>query len=101
MPDPKLTLSPEAEAFLTEYGLEDNPCVRGDLTPLLAARAWIPTRARLPEPGVFVLIWVAGRRCRFAAWHGQRWGNVAGIDHAPAEVSHWLPLPAGPEDDDA
>ena len=68
---------------------------------LVEERRWVPVGERLPEEGVFVL-W----HTRWNHWpitDGKRDGNTVdfgGDLNAPLEdVTHWMPLPPGPEGD--
>lgn len=52
---------------------------------------WIPVGEKLPEPGEPVLVHNAAGFIGGDAWTGEEWVAWDG-------VTHWQPLPAGPEE---
>lgn len=67
---------------------------------------WIPVSERMPEVGVKVLCFPAEDEPIHAVFNGQLWlqdvswsGSEEPIDNViPVTVTHWMPLPAGPQE---
>ncbi|MGS3451774.1 DUF551 domain-containing protein [Klebsiella electrica] len=72
---------------------------------------WIPVSERLPEDDDFVYIWPrpdfgvdlhVGQYCECSpkgeGWYAQVYEQNYGIDWHPITVTHWMPLPAAPQD---
>lgn len=67
---------------------------------------WIPVSERVPEVGVKVLCFPAEDEPIHAVFNGQLWlqdvswsGSEEPIDNViPVTVTHWMPLPAGPQE---
>lgn len=67
---------------------------------------WIPVSERMPEVGVKVLCFPAEDEPIHAVFNGQLWlqdvswsGSKEPIDNViPVTVTHWMPLPAGPQE---
>lgn len=65
---------------------------------LLESTRWIPCTERMPELGERVLVWNSTRKCvvsdrRMLSYDGSRWYWGGGS----MDVTHWQPLPKGPE----
>ncbi|WXE09446.1 DUF551 domain-containing protein [Klebsiella pneumoniae] len=67
---------------------------------------WIPVSERMPDVGVKVLCFPAKDEPIHATFNGQLWlqdvswsGSEEPIDNViPVTVTHWMPLPAGPQE---
>ncbi|MCS5748420.1 DUF551 domain-containing protein [Klebsiella quasipneumoniae subsp. quasipneumoniae] len=67
---------------------------------------WIPVSERMPEVGVKVLCFPVKDEPIHATFNGQLWlqdvswsGSEEPIDNViPVTVTHWMPLPAGPQE---
>jgi len=72
-----------------------------EIERLREERRWIPVGERLPEEGVDVLVSRDGR-CHVAGYETFRNGNVHWTLASFESVTptHWMPLPAPPEDKD-
>jgi hypothetical protein len=71
-------------------------------------RRWIPVGERLPEIDVPVLVWQQGRDYTAIGWREHRpyyivpetiWtlGDELDKGYPPEKITHWQPLPPGPE----
>ncbi|EPB7497034.1 DUF551 domain-containing protein [Klebsiella aerogenes] len=73
--------------------------------------AWIPVSERMPEDDDFVYIWPrpdfgvelhVGQYCEFSpkgdGWYAQVYEQNYGIEWHPITVTHWMPLPAAPQE---
>ncbi|HBV2710384.1 TPA: DUF551 domain-containing protein [Klebsiella pneumoniae] len=73
---------------------------------------WIPVSERMPEDDDFVYIWPrpdfgvelhVGQYCEFSpkgdGWYAQVYEQNYGIEWHPITVTHWMPLPAAPQED--
>ncbi len=71
---------------------------------------WIPVSERMPEDDDFVYIWPrpdfgvelhVGQYCershKGGGWYAQFYEQNYGIEWHPITVTHWMPLPAGPQ----
>ncbi len=71
---------------------------------------WIPVSERMPDDDDFVYIWPrpdfgtelhVGQYCKFhkkgAGWYAQVNEQNYGIEWYPITVTHWMPLPAAPQ----
>ncbi|GKM06815.1 hypothetical protein NUBL21995_31380 [Klebsiella pneumoniae] len=71
---------------------------------------WIPVSERMPEDDDFVYIWPRpdfgvelhiGQYCernhKGGGWYAQVYEQNYGIEWHPITVTHWMPLPAGPQ----
>lgn len=73
--------------------------------PATVPGKWIPVSERMPEVGVKVLCFPAEDEPIHAVFNGQLWlqdvswsGSEEPIDNViPVTVTHWMPLPAGPQ----
>lgn len=72
---------------------------------------WIPVSERLPEDDDFVYIWPrpdfgvelhVGQYCECSpkgdGWYAQVYEQNYGIEWHPITVTHWMPLPAAPQE---
>lgn len=72
---------------------------------------WIPVSERMPEDDDFVYIWPrpdfgvelhVGQYCECSpkgdGWYAQVYEQNYGIEWHPITVTHWMPLPAGPQE---
>ena len=72
---------------------------------------WIPVSERLPEDDDFVYIWPrpdfgvdlhVGQYCECSpkgeGWYAQIYEQNYGVDWHPITVTHWMPLPAAPQE---
>ncbi|MCI8048167.1 DUF551 domain-containing protein [Klebsiella pneumoniae] len=72
---------------------------------------WIPVSERMPEDDDFVYIWPRpdfgvelhiGQYCernhKGGGWYAQVYEQNYGIEWHPITVTHWMPLPAGPQE---
>ncbi|ENS0249795.1 DUF550 domain-containing protein [Klebsiella pneumoniae] len=74
--------------------------------PATVPGKWIPVSERMPEVGVKVLCFPAEDEPIHAVFNGQLWlqdvswsGSEEPIDNViPVTVTHWMPLPAGPQE---
>ncbi|MBR7316949.1 DUF551 domain-containing protein [Klebsiella pneumoniae] len=74
--------------------------------PAPVVPGWIPVSERMPEFGVKVLCFPAEDEPIHAVFNGQLWlqdvswsGSEEPIDNViPVTVTHWMPLPAGPQE---
>jgi hypothetical protein len=100
-------LTPAAEAFLARWepglslvGTEAE--VRADLAGVLAAEArgaWVACAEALPAEGEEVLVWhPRATRPHLARLYGTEWRNDDTGYWWPEPITHWCPLPAGPEE---
>lgn len=70
---------------------------------LLEERRWIPVGERLPEGGAFeVLVMIAGAEKPISLYtNGVDFYEFNGSEVIPYSVTHWKPMPKGPEVRDA
>ena len=74
--------------------------------PATVPGKWIPVSERMPEVGVKVLCFPVEDEPIHATFNGQLWlqdvswsGSDEPIDNViPTSVTHWMPLPAGPQE---
>ncbi|HGK4824861.1 TPA: DUF551 domain-containing protein [Klebsiella pneumoniae] len=74
--------------------------------PATVPGKWIPVSERMPEVGVKVLCFPVKDEPIHATFNGQLWlqdiswsGSDEPIDNViPTSVTHWMPLPAGPQE---
>ncbi|HDH1394517.1 TPA: DUF551 domain-containing protein [Klebsiella quasipneumoniae subsp. similipneumoniae] len=72
---------------------------------------WIPVSERMPEDDDFVYIWPrpdfgvelhVGQYCershKVGGWYAQVYEQNYGIEWHPITVTHWMPLPAAPQE---
>lgn len=79
--------------------------------PATVPGTWIPVSERMPEDDDFVYIWPrpdfgvelhVGQYCEFSpkgdGWYAQVHEQNYGIEWHPITVTHWMPLPAAPQE---
>nr|WP_243817491.1 DUF551 domain-containing protein [Klebsiella quasipneumoniae] len=79
--------------------------------PATVPGKWIPVSERIPEDDDFVYIWPrpdfgvelhVGQYCershKGGGWYAQVYEQNYGIEWHPITVTHWMPLPAGPQE---
>lgn len=84
----------------------DTPALNSVQSVVTVPGKWIPVSERMPEVGVKVLCFPAEDEPIHAVFNGQLWlqdvswsGSEEPIDNViPVTVTHWLPLPAGPQE---
>ncbi|CAM7529002.1 DUF551 domain-containing protein [Klebsiella pneumoniae] len=83
----------------------DTPALNSVQSVVTVPGKWIPVSERMPEVGVKVLCFPAEDEPIHAVFNGQLWlqdvswsGSEEPIDNViPVTVTHWMPLPAGPQ----
>ncbi|EOY4404074.1 DUF551 domain-containing protein [Klebsiella michiganensis] len=86
------------------HDVEPGPLYR-HAQPAPVVPGWIPVSERMPDVGVKVLCFPAKDEPIHATFNGQLWlqdvswsGSEEPIDNViPVTVTHWMPLPAGPQ----
>lgn len=90
----------------------DAPITLGDdlraAADALEAMRWVPVTERLPELipcsagtkySEAVIGWTTGKKAMIAVWDGIDWIAPFGFWEAwGEEITHWMPLPRGPEE---
>ncbi|HID2903815.1 TPA: DUF551 domain-containing protein [Klebsiella pneumoniae] len=84
----------------------DTPALNSVQSVVTVLGKWIPVSERMPEVGVKVLCFPAEDEPIHAVFNGQLWlqdvswsGSEEPIDNViPVTVTHWMPLPAGPQE---
>ncbi|EMM7795440.1 DUF551 domain-containing protein [Klebsiella oxytoca] len=79
--------------------------------PATVPGKWIPVSERMPEDDDFVYIWPrpdfgvelhVGQYCershKGGGWYAQVYEQNYGIEWHPITVTHWMPLPAAPQE---
>ncbi|WRP40424.1 DUF551 domain-containing protein [Klebsiella variicola] len=79
--------------------------------PAIVPGKWIPVSERMPEDDDFVYIWPrpdfgvelhVGQYCershKGGGWYAQVYEQNYGIEWHPITVTHWMPLPAAPQE---
>lgn len=88
----------------------DTPALNSIQSVDTVADRWIPVSERMPEDDDFVYIWPRpdfgvelhiGQYCernhKGGGWYAQVYEQNYGIEWHPITVTHWMPLPAGPQ----
>ena len=88
----------------------DTPALNSVQSVDSVADRWIPVSERMPEDDDFVYIWPrpdfgielhVGQYCershKGGGWYAQVYEQNYGIEWHPITVTHWMPLPAGPQ----
>lgn len=83
------------------------------LASLEADAGWVACSERMPENDDFVYIWPrpdfgvelhVAQYGKFdkrgAGWYAQVYEQNYGIEYYPVRVTHWMPLPAAPQQED-
>ena len=70
--------------------------LRDRVNGLEAAHRWVPVNQRLPPLGEDVLVWSPGWTAATQGYRTTRDVFVS-MDEVDMPVTHWRPLPAGPE----
>lgn len=89
----------------------DTPALNSVQSVDSVADRWIPVSERLPEDDDFVYIWPrpdfgvelhVGQYCECSpkgdGWYAQVYEQNYGIEWHPITVTHWMPLPAAPQE---
>ena len=91
----------------------DNPVIKwaaAEIARLREERRWVPVGERLPEIDVPVLVRQQGCQYHAIGWREHRphyivpetiWtlGDELDKGYPPEKITHWMPLPPGPEGD--
>ncbi|WP_227635983.1 DUF551 domain-containing protein [Klebsiella michiganensis] len=90
----------------------DTPALNSLQSVDSVAGKWIPVSERIPEDDDFVYIWPrpdfgvdlhVGQYCERSpkgeGWYAQVYEQNYGIEWFPINVTHWMPLPAGPREE--
>ncbi|WP_243205823.1 DUF551 domain-containing protein [Klebsiella pneumoniae] len=88
----------------------DTPALNSVQNVVTVPGKWIPVSERMPEDDDFVYIWPRpdfgvelhiGQYCernhKGGGWYAQVYEQNYGIEWHPITVTHWMPLPAGPQ----
>lgn len=88
----------------------DTPALNSVQSVVHVSDGWIPVSERMPEDDDFVYIWPRpdfgvelhiGQYCernhKGGGWYAQVYEQNYGIEWHPITVTHWMPLPAGPQ----
>ena len=88
----------------------DTPAMNSVQSVVTVPGKWIPVSERMPEDDDFVYIWPRpdfgvelhiGQYCernhKGGGWYAQVYEQNYGIEWHPITVTHWMPLPAGPQ----
>lgn len=89
----------------------DTPALNSIQSVDTVADRWIPVSERMPEDDDFVYIWPrpdfgvelhVGQYCershKGGGWYAQVYEQNYGIEWHPITVTHWMPLPTGPQE---
>ncbi len=89
----------------------DTPALNPVQSVVTVPGKWIPVSERMPEDDDFVYIWPRpdfgvelhiGQYCernhKGGGWYAQVYEQNYGIEWHPITVTHWMPLPAGPQE---
>ncbi|MGN8268275.1 DUF551 domain-containing protein [Klebsiella pneumoniae] len=88
----------------------DTPALNSVQSVVTVPGKWIPVSERMPDDDDFVYIWPrpdfgvelhVGQYCECSpkgdGWYAQVYEQNYGIEWHPITVTHWMPLPAGPQ----
>ncbi|OYJ34662.1 hypothetical protein CI739_10395 [Klebsiella pneumoniae subsp. pneumoniae] len=89
----------------------DTPALNSVQSVFTVLGKWIPVSERMPDDDDFVYIWPrpdfgvelhVGQYCECSpkgdGWYAQVYEQNYGIEWHPITVTHWMPLPAGPQE---
>ncbi|WP_130941580.1 DUF551 domain-containing protein [Klebsiella quasipneumoniae] len=89
----------------------DTPALNSVQSVVTVLGKWIPVNERMPDDDDFVYIWPrpdfgvelhVGQYCershKGGGWYAQVYEQNYGIEWHPITVTHWMPLPAGPQE---
>ena len=89
----------------------DTPALNSVQNVVTVPGKWIPVSERMPEDDDFVYIWPrpdfgvelhVGQYCershKGGGWYAQVYEQNYGIEWRPITVTHWMPLPAAPQE---
>nr|DAU69626.1 MAG TPA: Protein of unknown function (DUF551) [Caudoviricetes sp.] len=89
----------------------DTPTLNSVQSVVTVPGKWIPVSERMPEDDDFVYIWPrpdfgvelhVGQYCECSpkgdGWYAQVYEQNYGIEWYPITVTHWMPLPAAPQE---
>ncbi|MDV0811085.1 DUF551 domain-containing protein [Klebsiella quasipneumoniae subsp. quasipneumoniae] len=89
----------------------DTPALNSVQSVVTVPGKWIPVSERMPEDDDFVYIWPrpdfgvelhVGQYCersyKGGGWYAQVYEQNYGIEWHPITVTHWMPLPAAPQE---
>ncbi|EPG9595008.1 DUF551 domain-containing protein [Klebsiella pneumoniae] len=89
----------------------DTPALNSVQSVVTVPGKWIPVSERIPEDDDFVYIWPrpdfgvelhVGQYCershKGGGWYAQVYEQNYGIEWHPITVTHWMPLPAAPQE---
>ncbi|HBR1805158.1 DUF551 domain-containing protein [Klebsiella pneumoniae] len=89
----------------------DTPALNPVQSVVTVPGKWIPVSERMPDDDDFVYIWPrpdfgvelhVGQYCECSpkgdGWYAQVYEQNYGIEWHPITVTHWMPLPAGPQE---
>ncbi|WP_338718692.1 DUF551 domain-containing protein [Raoultella ornithinolytica] len=104
------TLTQYADAMLAAAP-HDNPALNSVQSVATMSGGWIPVSERMPDDDDFVYIWPrpdfgvdlhVGQYCECSpkgeGWYAQIYEQNYGVDWHPITVTHWMPLPAAPQE---
>lgn len=103
-------LKQASPAMLADNFVPEGPLVGRLKFPVIPDR-WIPVSERMPDGDDFVYIWPrpdfgvelhVGQYCECSpkgdGWYAQVYEQNYGIEWYPITVTHWMPLPAAPQE---
>ncbi|HCD1351629.1 TPA: DUF551 domain-containing protein [Klebsiella pneumoniae subsp. pneumoniae] len=89
----------------------DTPALNSVQSVVTVLGKWIPVSERMPDDDDFVYIWPrpdfgvelhVGQYCECSpkgdGWYAQVYEQNYGIEWHPITVTHWMPLPAAPQE---
>ena len=101
----------EAYIAMLAAAPHDNPALNSVQSVATMSGGWIPVSERMPDDDDFVYIWPrpdfgvdlhVGQYCECSpkgeGWYAQIYEQNYGVDWHPITVTHWMPLPAAPQE---